>query len=84
MIPPAYDTTLLPNIRYKLGTTDWQIGTAEFGTIKIDNQRLKMTFQFEYLGSIVISNNDATFDTWRRVKEEWLEWRQIRGILYDK
>lgn len=59
-------------------------GPQTDGTIIIDNEELKKTEEFRYLGSVISYDGNITSDVRARINAAWLKWRQVTGVLCDR
>lgn len=59
-------------------------GPQTDGTIIIDNEGLKKTKEFCYLGSVISYDGNITSDVRARINAAWLKWQQVTGVLCDR
>ena len=52
--------------------------------VKIENQKLPKSEHFHYLGSIITMAGEIGADMVYRIKEGWIKWRSVFGVLCDK
>ncbi|ROL54701.1 RNA-directed DNA polymerase from mobile element jockey [Anabarilius grahami] len=59
-------------------------GPQTNGTISIDNEELKKTEEFRYLGSVISHDGSVTADVRARIQAAWIKWRKVTGVLCDQ